>query len=64
MKILVEMLLLLKEMNEKDWYKEWFNSPYYHLLYQYRDEEEAENFVHAVVHHARRGQGDGHRAAQ
>src|SRR5436309_2771962 len=40
-------------MNEKDWYKEWFNSPYYHLLYQYRDEEEAENFVHAVVHHLR-----------
>jgi len=27
------------------WYKDWFNSPYYHILYGKRDEREAESFV-------------------
>jgi len=29
----------------KPWYKEWFNSPYYHLLYRHRDNEEAKIFL-------------------
>ncbi len=29
----------------KPWYKEWFNSPYYHLLYRHRDNEEAKTFL-------------------
>lgn len=29
----------------KPWYKEWFNSPYYHLLYRYRDNHEAKMFL-------------------
>ncbi len=27
------------------WYKSWFNSPYYHLLYRGRDTEEAGKFI-------------------
>lgn len=29
----------------KPWYKEWFNSPYYHLLYRHRDNHEAKMFL-------------------
>lgn len=36
-------------MQEKQWFEEWFNSPYYHLLYNNRSEEEAEKFITAVV---------------
>lgn len=28
-----------------DWYKEWFNSAYYHILYKKRDQVEAQNFM-------------------
>lgn len=28
------------------WFSEWFNSPYYHLLYNYRNEFEAQAFIH------------------
>jgi len=31
------------------WFKDWFNSPYYHLLYGKRDEKEAETFIHHLV---------------
>ncbi len=27
------------------WYHNWFNSPYYHILYKQRDDEEAELFI-------------------
>lgn len=27
------------------WFKSWFNSPYYHLLYRRRDEQEAAEFI-------------------
>ena len=30
---------------DKDWFDEWFDSPYYHLLYKHRDEEEAREFI-------------------
>ena len=30
---------------EKKWYKEWFDSQYYHILYNKRDYKEAENFL-------------------
>ncbi|HMO32275.1 MAG TPA: class I SAM-dependent methyltransferase [Lacibacter sp.] len=32
-----------------DWYKDWFNSPYYHLLYFQRDEQEAAAFIAALL---------------
>ncbi len=32
-------------MKKDSWFSEWFNSPYYHLLYNYRNESEAEAFI-------------------
>ena len=32
-------------MSKKDWFEAWFDTSYYHSLYQNRNEEEAENFV-------------------
>ncbi len=32
-------------MENAEWYVDWFNSPYYHLLYNNRDEEEANFFI-------------------
>ena len=29
----------------KKWFQNWFNSPYYHILYHQRDDEEAEFFI-------------------
>ena len=29
----------------KKWYQNWFNSPYYHILYHQRNDEEAEFFI-------------------
>jgi len=31
------------------WFAEWFDSPYYHILYQNRNEEEARLFIDALV---------------
>jgi SAM-dependent methyltransferase len=36
-------------MPEASWFKDWFNSPYYHLLYQHRDETEALNFIEKII---------------
>ncbi len=36
-------------MSDKAWYKDWFNSPYYHLLYQHRDEDEANQFIQTLL---------------
>ncbi len=33
------------------WFKDWFNSPYYHQLYFKRDETEAANFINALIDH-------------
>ena len=33
------------------WFKEWFNSPYYHQLYFKRDEMEAANFINKLIDH-------------
>lgn len=33
------------------WYKDWFNSPFYHKLYFDRDEKEAEAFIHKLIEH-------------
>lgn len=34
---------------ENAWYKDWFNSDYYHKLYFERDEEEAAAFIHELI---------------
>jgi SAM-dependent methyltransferase len=32
-------------MSDKKWFETWFNTPYYHLLYNNRNDEEAQNFI-------------------
>ncbi|MCB0570654.1 MAG: class I SAM-dependent methyltransferase [Phaeodactylibacter sp.] len=34
---------------EPEWYKDWFDSPFYHILYKYRDESEAEGFIDKLL---------------
>ncbi len=36
-------------MEKKEWFEEWFDSPYYDMLYQHRDENEAANFIYNLV---------------
>lgn len=33
----------------KQWFRDWFNSPYYHLLYNNRDEKEAAAFIEKLL---------------
>lgn len=36
-------------MENDPWFKDWFNSPYYHQLYFNRDEQEAAAFIDALI---------------
>ena len=36
-------------MENHPWFKEWFNSPYYHQLYFKRDEREAAQFIDKLI---------------
>jgi SAM-dependent methyltransferase len=36
-------------MVDSSWFKDWFNSAYYHLLYQHRDDTEALNFIGKII---------------
>ena len=36
-------------MKDKEWFEDWFDSPYYHVLYANRSEEEARKFIIALV---------------
>lgn len=36
-------------MNRKEWFGEWFNSPYYHVLYSHRDQGEARFFIDNLI---------------
>jgi SAM-dependent methyltransferase len=38
-------------MTGNEWYKGWFNSPFYHKLYFDRDEKEAGAFINKLVKH-------------
>ena len=44
-------------MMEKVWYKDWFNSPFYHKLYFERDEKEAETFIKKLIGHLKPASG-------
>ena len=35
----------------KEWFEDWFDSPYYHLLYKNRSDVEAKEFVDTIVRH-------------
>ena len=34
---------------QKEWFAEWFNTEYYHILYQDRDEDEANRFISNLI---------------
>lgn len=40
-------------MQQVAWFESWFNSPYYHRLYQDRDESEAQAFIKVITEHLR-----------
>lgn len=44
-------------MVEKEWYKAWFNSPFYHKLYFERDENEAQKFILRLLNHLKPAAG-------
>jgi len=35
--------------NNKEWYEQWFDSSYYHILYKNRDLQEADSFIKNLV---------------
>lgn len=39
----------MKKIIRSNWYKNWFDSPYYDLLYKNRDEKEASAFIDRLV---------------
>ena len=41
----------------KDWFVDWFNTTYYHTLYQHRDESEACRFIDNLCAHLKINQG-------
>lgn len=36
-------------MNKREWFGEWFDSPYYHVLYKSRDSTEAKLFIDHLI---------------
>lgn len=43
------MIALKKTTMEKDWFEDWFDSKYYHILYSNRDHQEAKAFVDTLL---------------
>lgn len=42
----------------KEWFGEWFDSPYYHVLYKHRDKEEAKAFIDTLTTYFRYSEND------
>lgn len=40
-----------------EWFENWFNSPYYHILYKNRDTKEAEHFINNLISHLKLKKG-------
>jgi SAM-dependent methyltransferase len=38
-------------MAQKEWFDDWFDTPYYHQLYFQRDQQEAARFIAALIAH-------------
>jgi SAM-dependent methyltransferase len=39
----------MSKKSSGEWFKDWFNSPYYHILYNHRDEVEANRFIDHLI---------------
>lgn len=37
--------------DQEEWFSTWFNSPYYHILYKNRDNDEAQYFLKNLIKH-------------
>ena len=37
--------------NKKSWYTNWFDTPFYHILYKDRDYDEAQLFIENITHY-------------
>jgi len=46
---------MIEQNNE--WFKSWFDSDYYHILYAHRDEKEAEVFLSNLIQKLKIKQG-------
>jgi SAM-dependent methyltransferase len=44
-------------MPHPEWFESWFGSPYYHILYEQRDDEEAEAFADALLRYLEPARG-------
>lgn len=47
----------LKDKNKSSWYRSWFNTRYYHMLYRNRDEIEAAHFIDRIFKYLNPPQG-------
>ncbi|MGI8893296.1 MAG: class I SAM-dependent methyltransferase [Bacteroidia bacterium] len=45
------MSLVTNKNSKQEWFKLWFNSPYYHILYRHRNEAEAARFLDNLINH-------------
>lgn len=39
----------MSNIETKDWFETWFDTPYYHRLYKHRNDEEAQQFIDKLV---------------
>lgn len=40
---------MMDQSPKTEWFDEWFNSPYYHILYRHRDEQDAAHFLDNII---------------
>lgn len=38
-------------VNSENWFSSWFDTPYYHILYKNRNDEEAQHFMDNITHY-------------
>lgn len=43
---------------EKEWFENWFNTPFYHILYDYRNDDEARVFMNNLTDYLELKRGD------
>jgi SAM-dependent methyltransferase len=39
----------IKQPQKQEWFETWFDTPYYHILYEHRNEKEAEQFLDSLL---------------
>ncbi|NQX98132.1 MAG: hypothetical protein HRT73_09675, partial [Flavobacteriales bacterium] len=44
-----------KNSENSEWFEDWFDSPYYHILYKNRDDKEAKDFISNLINYLKPG---------